>query len=44
MNISTLFLLYLDNIDKLGIYLDNIDNYIIKRNIRIPIFRKRGYP
>jgi hypothetical protein len=44
MNISTPFLLCLDDIDKLGVYLDNINNCMVKRNFRIPVFRKRGHP
>jgi hypothetical protein len=33
INTSIPFLLCLDNMDKLGIYLDNIDNCIVKGNI-----------
>jgi hypothetical protein len=43
MNTSTLFLLCLDDMDKLGVYLDNIENCMVKGNFRIPVFRKRGY-
>jgi hypothetical protein len=44
INTSTPFLLYLDNIDKLGVYLNNINNCIVKGNVQIPVFRKRGHP
>lgn len=30
--------------DKLRTYLDNIANCMVKGNLRIPIFRKRGHP
>jgi hypothetical protein len=43
MNILILFLLCLDDIDKLGIYLDNINNCMVKENIQISIFRKQSY-